>query len=131
RRDRKSGPVVAFNETGQVLTQGTLSNGKRDGRWREFFPNGQLRFDARFVSDLPVGNATEYDESGRVLRKVKFPNRPLQRGQIALYRDSFGVRHGTYVGYHPDGTKASEQRWELGKLVDEKRWDESGARVER
>ncbi len=131
RRDQQNGAVTAYHPSGEVSAKGTLRAGKRNGKWQEFFPDGRPRFEVRFSNDLPIGQATEYDSEGRVLRQVKFPNRPLVQGQIALYRDSFGVRHGTYVSYHQNGEKAQEEVWELGELVESKRWDESGELVTR
>ncbi|MEO1480826.1 MAG: hypothetical protein AAFU77_01890 [Myxococcota bacterium] len=128
-RDREDGATTFYFPDGKVRETGTFRGGKRQGEWKELFPDGTLRFKVRYTADLPVGPATEYDAQGRVLRKVDFPNRPLEKGQIALYRDSLGVRHGTYLDYHSNGKKAVEQVWNLGKLIETKRWDQSGQAV--
>ncbi|MEM6533863.1 MAG: hypothetical protein AAF654_14680 [Myxococcota bacterium] len=125
-RDREEGATQFFFPDGTVRETGSFRAGKRQGEWKEHFSNGSLRFKVTYSANLPVGPATEYDSKGRVLRKVEFPNRPLDDGKIALYRDSLGIRHGTYLDYHKNGKKAVEQVWELGKLVETKRWGPDG-----
>ena len=40
--------------------------GRRQGKWIEYFDNGKVRFEGQFKDDFPIGEFVYYDESGAV-----------------------------------------------------------------
>lgn len=121
-----TGAFQTFYDNAKTREKGTLKNGLRHGAFKEYHPNEQLRFQSRYRENRLVGPAQEYDQKGRILRRVDFPQAAPKQGPIAPYTDSVGIRHGQYFFYHPNGTKAREEVWELGELISAQRWSARG-----
>lgn len=83
-----------FYSTMQLRSQGITVDGRREGRWAFYFPNGSLQAESTFVGGKEEGPYKVYRENGI----------PYYIGQ---YHD--GQRTGTWEIYNPDGTLATTQ----------------------
>ena len=45
----------------------TDSKGRRQGQWRDFYPNGQLRYEGEFKNNKCKGTFRYYDEQGNLI----------------------------------------------------------------
>ncbi len=77
--------------------------GRRQGKWIEYFDNGKVRFEGQFKDDFPTGEFVYYDESGA----VKVRNNYSSDGSVAesvMYSDSgVVVAQGNYKNKRKDG----------------------------
>jgi antitoxin component YwqK of YwqJK toxin-antitoxin module len=84
----EEGPFVEYNDTGAIVAkgefiegeetgmwiyningykiQGNYINGKRDGVWKETYPDGKTRFVGSYFDDNPNGKHTFYWDNGKI-----------------------------------------------------------------
>ena len=81
--------------TGKVTgqTQGSFKNGKKDGPWVRYWPNGQLSYKTIYEDGKVDGPWVGYFESGRLVIK-------------GTYKD--GKKDGPWVQFLPDGNVFDE-----------------------
>jgi MORN repeat variant len=66
---RPIGPVINFYPNGRPKSTMTFDiNWQIQGEWREFYPNGQMKYQATYVDGRLIGEPTEYNENGTVKR---------------------------------------------------------------
>lgn len=85
-----------FYTTMQLRSQGTIVNGKREGRWIFLFPNGTTQTECTFVDGLEEGSYKVFRENGI----------PYYIGQY-----EHGQRTGTWEIYDEDGTLVTTQTY--------------------
>jgi hypothetical protein len=49
---------------GNLLEQGTFSNGLKDGIWKYWYPNGNIKRDEKWSKGVAIGKASEFDRNG-------------------------------------------------------------------
>lgn len=49
---------------GAKVEEGTYKDGKREGVWKSYFPNGNLKTEGMFTEDRLIGEWKVYDEKG-------------------------------------------------------------------
>ncbi len=69
--------------------EGTYSNGRRNGIWKHFYPNGQLGFEGQFIDDNPNGKHIYYWEDGKIKDEENY---------------IMGRKEGDWIRYNEDGT---------------------------
>ena len=81
----------------------TDSKGRRQGVWRDFYPNGQTRYEGEFKNDKCRGTFRYYDEQG----KLKATNEFDKSGEKALNKtyapNGRVIATGYYVNQKKDG----------------------------
>jgi len=68
---------------------GTYRSGMRNGKWKYYYPDGQLSFEGEYIDDNPNGKQISYYPDGR----------PKEAGSYIM-----GERTGDWITYNEDGT---------------------------
>ena len=109
----KQGVSRTFNDQGEVVAGAifdqdelvaegiTLKDGTKEGSWREFWSNGQIRAEGSYESGLREGMWTFYRITG-------------EKEQQGKYRE--GAFHGTWTWWYPGGQIHREEDYTRGKL---------------
>lgn len=101
----------------RVLSNGTLLNGKKEGVWRVFGPDGTLWIEHRFRNGQLEGVSTTWDSSGRQQEDAEYHGDRLDgttRGWftdgVEAYSYSFrdGVRDGVWTEWYENGHLRAE-----------------------
>lgn len=90
------------DNNGKMISSHEYSEGKFHGKWKFYFPNGQLETVGRFNKGLRVGKWNYYYENG------------LKR-QISKYLN--GKKHGVWKVFDKDGNLTVQQEWKDGVAV--------------
>ena len=51
--------------------EGDYGKGKKIGIWKEYYENGQLKFDGEYLNGKKNGKAKEFNENGDLMENVK------------------------------------------------------------
>ena len=83
-------------------------NNKKQGIWKEFHPNMEIKKEMKFNDDSLDGYVKEYDVTGNLLKTMKFNNgkRVLKAPEIAnveVYREVFEDGTLKYEGVYSEG----------------------------
>ena len=82
----------------------TDSKGRRQGAWRDFYPNGQVRYEGEFKNDKCKGTFRYYDEQGN----LKATNEFDKSGDRALNKtyapNGRVIATGYYLNQKKDGS---------------------------
>ena len=90
----------------QDLNQ-TDSKGRRQGAWRDFYPNGQLRYEGQFKNDKCKGVFRYYDEQGN----LKATNEFDKSGEKALNKTYAPNGRLMATGYYLNQKKEGEWKY--------------------
>ena len=102
-----------FDETGAVIkgyvfATGVLKyegitdeDGKRQGVWKEFYPNGELKSEGNYVNSKQEGVWNFYFENQKIEVKGSYKN---------------GKKEGRWYWNYPNGALLQEENWRNGKL---------------
>jgi hypothetical protein len=92
------GVYTSFYANGAVRDRGPVdANGKRTGRWEQFWPNGRLGADGVYENGQKSGQWTRRDQYGRVIDTVWCGEKPTefkQPGCMLLPLRVEDLRHG-------------------------------------
>lgn len=94
------GPRLEWHVDGTPWITGAWQNGQRVGPWREYWPDGQLRFSGVYVEDKLDGTEAWFYADGA-------PEWVIER--------KAGIRVGVERWYWPDGTLRREGSWRAGE----------------
>ena len=97
---------IAFASMAQDFNQ-TDSRGRRQGPWRDFYPNGQLRYEGQFKNDKCRGTFRYYDEQGN----LKATNEFDRSGERALNKTYAANGRLIATGYYLNQKKDGEWRY--------------------
>lgn len=103
---------------GQVIEEGTYSNGKRSGLWRRYWPNGKVMSEITYQMGRPRGEYKIYYPSGKTEeqgswdldRNIGGFKRYHTNGKLAqdFVFDAYGTRDGMQRYYHENSQLAVE-----------------------
>ena len=110
------GPWSQNFKNGQVMAEGTFSEGKEVGDWREYYDNGNLRVEKKFDRDGTRQFTSYYYENGNLHR----------RGLI-----EGGYRTGVWEQYHGNGQLFMKQNVDDDKRNGEEIWYFEDGTIER
>ena len=85
----------------------TDSKGRRQGAWRDFYPNGQLRYEGQFKNDKCKGTFKYYDEQGN----LKATNEFDKSGEKALNKTYAANGRIIATGYYVNQKKEGEWKY--------------------
>lgn len=141
----KQGLWMNFDATNTVVIEkGTYLEGKKEGEWIHYFPNGNIKHKITFKKGIANGPAVFYYENGKMWEKGTwiidhwvgdyqffYPS-----GQIAYdwKYNKIGKRTGEQKYYHENGNVKYKGNWENGKTtgslkIYNEKGDLSGERV--
>jgi antitoxin component YwqK of YwqJK toxin-antitoxin module len=99
---KRNGEWIAYDKTGkQPLREEHYVDGKRDGMWKIWYPNGQLKQQVSLKEGKRQGKSAEWAEDGKPRAELNFVD---------------GKLHGTATRWFPDGRKVVQQ-YDEGRLV--------------
>jgi antitoxin component YwqK of YwqJK toxin-antitoxin module len=100
----------------QKVEEGNYVNGRKEGTWTKFFPDGGVQLKGTYNNNRPQGTYTRYYPNGKIAEQGDFQAngykglllRYHENGQLA-YRANFnnqGQESGKVSYYHPNGKLA-------------------------
>ena len=100
----------------QKVEEGYYVNGRKEGTWTKFFPDGGIQLKGTYNNNRPQGTYTRYYPNGKIAEQGDFQAngykglllRYHENGQLA-YRANFnnqGQESGKVSYYHPNGKLA-------------------------
>ena len=130
---KKQGHWIIFNKTKQLpeykddqkVEEGKYLDNKKEGIWKEFFPNNNLKNKLTFENNRPNGYAIMYHENGKISEEGLWKNNRWV-GSYKLYYDNgqvaqefkfntSGKREGPQKYYYENGELMIEGDWKEGK----------------
>lgn len=147
KKGRLKEPAREFNENGQKIAEYSKnSEGKFDGPYQSWYPNGQLQSDCNYVSGEFEGEQKQYFESGSLKLHGMYKNQQrdglfqewFEDGSLA-FEGTFkeGNKEGVFTDWYPNGQMKSRKNfmhslfhgdshewYEDGKLRLEARYEE-------
>lgn len=97
--------VVAQNvgQQGDSLINYTDINGFKQGVWKKKYDNDQLKYEAYFLNDKPVGDFKRYDTYGKLIAHLLYDS--IGESATATFYHGSGRVAGTgaYIGKEKDG----------------------------
>jgi antitoxin component YwqK of YwqJK toxin-antitoxin module len=98
----RDGDWITYDDTGKKpIAEEHWDNGKEDGTWKYWHPNGKLRQEIGLKQGKRHGVSTEWDDKGEKRFEATFVD---------------GKLHGTATRWYPGGRRIV-QKYEEGKLV--------------
>ncbi|SJZ83503.1 Antitoxin component YwqK of the YwqJK toxin-antitoxin module [Trichlorobacter thiogenes] len=110
-KDKKVGLEERYYESGQIYYRGTYSNGVQEGKETYWHDNGNRSSEATFSAGNANGVRTLWDKNGKVWAVDNYKN---------------GKQHGLDTQYYPNGNKRWELVYDMGKTLEETKWNEQG-----
>ena len=99
----------------QKMSEGNYKDGKLDGLWVEWHPNGQKRAEINYKNGKQNGLETCWHENGQ-----KWSEGNIKDGKL----------DGLQESWHENGRKWMERKFKNGELISEKFWNSKGEPVE-
>ena len=93
-----------YHDNGKILYQGRYENGKQEGAWVWYFPNGGLRDSATYRGGEFISRRVHWDSLGR-LTKLEIINGPCYDCCC----------DGVIISYYPNGKPQNETHMYKGK----------------
>ena len=85
-----------------MISSHQFNNGKFHGKWKFYYPTGQLQTVGKFDNGLRVGKWNYYHENGK-------------KSQTSIYLN--GKKNGIWKVYDENGNLTIEQEWNEGVAV--------------
>lgn len=132
----KMKPLPGY-EPEQVVEEGNYESSRKQGLWKNFFPNGKLKSEIAYVNSRPNGTYKTYFENGQVEEEGNWENtrntggfkRYHENGQTAqqFVFNETGKRDGKQVYFYENGQVMIEADIEAGKEKFVKEFYEDGS----
>lgn len=111
-KDKDIVSSVGFSQEGHISYEGNFKNGKAEGLWTTFFPDGKPRWQGIKKQGINDGPFTLWYENGR----KKLTGTYLK-----------GKKHGPTIAWYPNGSKWQQKFFKEGNPTGKwKTWDENG-----
>lgn len=127
--------VTLKDGAGQLIAQGTLVNGKREGSWTELNSNGTIKSVTPYVNGLKEGWYVELNTNGQFTRRILYHNN-VKHGEYKEYNYSTlkeerfyqnDKLEGTVKIYYDNGKMMEEGNYKNGTRDGLSRWyDQEG-----
>jgi len=76
-----------------IFEEGSYANGKKQGLWKRYYPNGKLKSEINYSNDKPSGPYKTFYENGNLEEEATWTSTA-----------SIGKQTGSFKRYHPNGT---------------------------
>ena len=130
----RNGYFKHFYADGSLEISGRVIDSRNQGVWLYYHPNRMLRDSITYLDNKPVGismswysngypaDSTDYDSGVKV---SWFDNgQPSQAGHLL-----HGKLHGKWQFFHKNGQLAALEKYEEGKVLERKLYDEEGKEI--
>jgi antitoxin component YwqK of YwqJK toxin-antitoxin module len=107
----KTKKIPGYNDD-QLVEEGNFLNSRKEGLWKQYFPDGKIKSEFTYVNNSPNGYAKTYYRNGKLMEEGTWINNKwdgkykyyYETGQIA-YDWNFlsGKREGTQKYFHENG----------------------------
>lgn len=124
-------------EPEQVVEEGNYESSRKQGLWKNFFPNGKIKSEIAYVNSRPNGTYKTYFENGQVEEEGNWENtrntggfkRYHENGQTAqqFVFNETGKRDGKQVYFYENGQVMIEADIAAGKEKFVKEYYEDGS----
>ena len=134
-----TGQVLNMSKkTWKKILQTYLTNGLINGKYREWYPNGVLKFEGNFINGKREGMFYTWHPNGKIKNEMKYVNNVLDSVSVSFLKNGMIERrhnHDTdlaYVWDYSDSPKSLIRFTEqFGKLNgDYTKWDTYGRKIE-
>jgi antitoxin component YwqK of YwqJK toxin-antitoxin module len=130
---KRQGKWVIFNKMvnkpnykdDQKVEEGKYVDSKKNGIWKEFFPNNNLKSKIPYENNRPSGYAVIYNENGKIKEEGMWKNNRwvgayklyYDNGQVqqAFTFNSSGKREGHQQYFYENGNVMIDGNWAAGK----------------
>jgi len=68
----QDGLTKTFRDDGSPLAETTYKEGRRDGPFRDYWSNGQLACEGKYIEDVQEGEWRFYNEDGSLMDVIQF-----------------------------------------------------------
>jgi serine phosphatase RsbU (regulator of sigma subunit)/antitoxin component YwqK of YwqJK toxin-antitoxin module len=128
-KEQKVGKWILFSNNSDggriIVSEGIYLNGKKEGKWTDYYGNGNKKTILEYKENRPNGEATVFNDDGSIKETGTWLNNRW-RGKYQLYYESgtikqdfffndFGKREGKQLYYYPNGQLALEVNLVNGK----------------
>jgi len=100
--------IVFYVSNGNRASEINWKGGVKNGSWKEFFENGQLKLSATYANDKLIGEHKSFYLNRRVSRKGKYIN---------------GKQDGPWIAYSESGVIVNKAVFDKGYLEKELRYE--------
>ena len=112
KNELKNGIETCWHPSGKKSTEGLWVDGSKQGKWLEWYENGQLKSEESFKNNIWHGDHIYWYENGQKMRESK---------------DVDGLYEGRWISWHENGQKKAEQNFKDGEMIYHiTRWFENG-----
>lgn len=119
--------LLSNNSNGEKIkvSEGNFNQGKKEGKWRDYYANGEKKSIVEYKDGRPNGEVAMFEENGQLKESGTWANNRWN-GPYKLYystgtiKQNFffskeGRRDGKQIYYYPNGKVAIEGNWDEGK----------------
>lgn len=113
--------AILYSDAGERLGRGIIDQeGKRQGRWTDFFEDGTVKAEGNYIAGLRSGEWKFYYPSGKLMQEGEYVrNRPdgpwvsYHANDSVWKKEEFfeGEKDGPYLEFDPHGNKVVEGRY--------------------
>jgi antitoxin component YwqK of YwqJK toxin-antitoxin module len=131
----ENGVFKLYHKNGKLSLEANYKDSKLEGIWKQYYDNGKLWDESNFKDDKQEGISKLYYESGKLMLEANYKN-GKQEGISKAYYESGkfageanyknGKKDGISKEYYENGNIKSIEINEAGKLINIKRYKESG-----
>ncbi|HPG73747.1 MAG TPA: hypothetical protein PLM49_05595, partial [Bacteroidales bacterium] len=116
RNDKRHGNGKEYDESGNIVALFEYFNGylienlkinrfdyqnRKQGRWMEFYKNGNVFTDASYMNDKLHGYYREYNEAGVLIKEMRYLNGDVVTRDI---EEEYKIKADVRTLYNPNGT---------------------------
>ncbi|MBA3971590.1 MAG: hypothetical protein H0X46_05500 [Bacteroidetes bacterium] len=103
-----------FRNDSTYVYRGQYSNGKKEGYWIYFYPNGKIQKQGDFINGNMTSWWQEYNEQGNLIYEGQYSN-GIKYGYSKSYKNGILQSEGKYISGRQRGTWKYYD--ELGKMM--------------
>lgn len=115
-----NGDYIVYGEDKEtILARGKIKDGKKEGIWKYYFDNGELREEASFDNDVYKIIHSWNSKGNQVVTNGEGTYFSFWEGTDALYETGLvanGLKEGLWQSYDPNGSLQSHVNYSAGKL---------------
>lgn len=98
--NQKEGEQLHYYENGMLEKIGHYSNGKKNGLFVSYYPDGTMKDSSVYILDIPIGKYNSWHMNGNP--------------EIVANFDTLGKGNGVFVSFFPNGKVSCKGRFDFG-----------------